>query len=563
MNKSNQPEYINALIKSAEGGDAVAQFTLGTIYDFGEGIEQNDSKAVEWYRKAAEQGHAEAQCYLGISYKNGQGVSQSDSKAVEWYHKAAEQGHAGAQCNLGVMYENGLGVVQNFSTAVELYQKAAAQGIVHAQCNMGYMYENGLGVAQSDSTAVEWYRKAAEKGLPRAQNNLGCMYQDGQGVAQSDSTAVEWYRKADKGGDAMATINLGQAYMHGIGVKQSYARAQALFRKATRDASPQLRFQALEYQDRAKRYALSPQITKIREQILAQLKVNESVTMTHYTSLQVGNALLLEESPLRLGHINALNDPNEGKLLWHYLGHAPVESKPAFVGCFLPEEDSLNMWRFYSKNHQNDDACGCAITFNTDHFFEFDLLKNKLNDVPQDEKILSFPNSGKSPQESAAFYRVVYIKGQMQIRGEEDEDGTLKQLFVDLKTEVNDFLDATKDTEKLRQLSRLLGPLPYLLKDADYEAEKEHRIIVTHLEYGAKEIQVQVPDLINGTPPRLYLELHRTNHLAPVKHVTLGPKSPHQEMMAPYWHHQLASKFSDQLNAKPDFYIKASSCAYQ
>lgn len=284
--------------------------------------------------------------------------------------------------------------------------------------------------------------------------------------------------------------------------------------------------------------------------------------MTHYTSLQVGNALLLEQSPLRLGHINALNDPNEGKLLWHYLGHTPIESKPAFVGCFLPEEDSLNMWRFYSKNHQNDDACGCAITFGTDHFFEFDLLSEEPNDTQQDDSNLAFPNSGKSPQESAAFYRVVYIKGEMQIHGDNKEN-TLLKTFKELKSAVKKFLGPKPDTEKLQQLSGLLGPLPYLLKDADYEAEKEHRVIVTHLEYGAKEIQVIEPDLINGRPPRLYLELHRPNHLAPVKHVTLGPKSPHQEMMIPYWYHQLASKFADQLKAKPDFYIKASRCAYQ
>lgn len=284
--------------------------------------------------------------------------------------------------------------------------------------------------------------------------------------------------------------------------------------------------------------------------------------MTHYTSLQVGNALLLEPSALRLGHINALNDPNEGKLLWRHLGYSPVESKPAFVGCFLPEEDSLNMWRFYSKNHKKDDACGCAITFNTDHFFDFDLLSKKQADALQDSKNQAFPNSGKSPQESAAFYRVVYIKDDMQIHGE-DAEGPLSQLFDQLKTAVNDFMGATPDTEKLQQLSWLLGPLPYLLKDADYEAENEHRVIVTHLEYGAKEIQVQEPDLIKGTPPRLYLELHRTNHLAPVKHVTLGPKSPNQEMMAPYWHHQLASNYPEQLQGKPDFYIKASRCAYQ
>lgn len=562
MDLSELPEEINALITAAEDGDAAAQFRLGTKYDFGKGVEQSDSKAFKWYQKAAKQGHMDAQFNLGSMYKNGQGVKQSNSLAAKWYCKSAEQGDSAAQCNLGVMYQLGEGFEQSNSTAVEFYRKAAEQGNAEAQCNLGAMYCNGQGVARSYSTAIELYSKAIEQKLARAHCNMGVMYVNGLGVEQNNRMAVKSFRMASKDGDVQGTINLGLMCMDGEGIKQSYARAQILFRKAIRNAPPQLRFKAIELHDQAKRHARSPQITYIRERILSELKAKAGVTMTHYTSLQVGNALLLEQSPLRLGHINALNDPNEGKLLWHHLGQTPVENKPAFVGCFLPEEDSLNMWRFYSKDHQKEDACGCAITFNIDNFFEFDLLSKQQGDATKDTNTQAFLNSGKSPQESAAFYRVVYIKDEMQIHGE-DEDGPLTRLFDELKTAVNDFLGGTPDKDKLQQLSWLLGPLPYLLKDADYEAEKEHRVIVTHLEYGAKEIKVQEPDLIKGTPPRLYLELHRTNHLAPIKHVTLGPKSPHQQMMAPYWHHQLASKFPNQLNAKPNFYIKASKCAYK
>ncbi|WP_249364573.1 hypothetical protein [Pseudoalteromonas rubra] len=99
--------------------------------------------------------------------------------------------------------------------------------------------------------------------------------------------------------------------------------------------------------------------------------------------------------------------------------------------------------------------------------------------------------------------------------------------------------------------------MPYLLKDAHYKDEQEHRVIVTHLDYGAKEIKSEDPDFANGTAPRLYLELHRDDHLAPIEYVTLGPKAPNKEMMAPYWRHQLASKFSTKLDIHP------SRCAYK
>ena len=40
----------------AEQGDAFAQFSLGIMYDNGEGVPQDYAEAVKWYRLAAEQG---------------------------------------------------------------------------------------------------------------------------------------------------------------------------------------------------------------------------------------------------------------------------------------------------------------------------------------------------------------------------------------------------------------------------------------------------------------------------------------------------------------------------
>lgn len=45
----------------AEQGDANAQRSLGIMYAYGEGVTQDDVKAVAWYRRAADQGYAAAQ----------------------------------------------------------------------------------------------------------------------------------------------------------------------------------------------------------------------------------------------------------------------------------------------------------------------------------------------------------------------------------------------------------------------------------------------------------------------------------------------------------------------
>jgi len=60
------------LRRAAKQGDAWSQFML---------------------RSLAEQGHAEAQYNLGVMYDYGEGVPEDDAEAMKWFRLAAEQGH--------------------------------------------------------------------------------------------------------------------------------------------------------------------------------------------------------------------------------------------------------------------------------------------------------------------------------------------------------------------------------------------------------------------------------------------------------------------------------------
>src|SRR3989344_1799585 len=93
-----------ALLREAEAGNAYAQLELGDLYFIGEGVPQDDTEAVKWYRKAAEQGLAKAQQKLGDMYFGSMGLSQDYAQAAKWYRKAAEQGYFPAQFALGNMY---------------------------------------------------------------------------------------------------------------------------------------------------------------------------------------------------------------------------------------------------------------------------------------------------------------------------------------------------------------------------------------------------------------------------------------------------------------------------
>ena len=91
-NKKKADLHFNEVKLSAIDGDADAQFELAGLCAGGEGVKQNLTEAVKWYRKAAEQGHDGAQYKLGLSYQNGKGVPQSDTDAYIWLNISAENG---------------------------------------------------------------------------------------------------------------------------------------------------------------------------------------------------------------------------------------------------------------------------------------------------------------------------------------------------------------------------------------------------------------------------------------------------------------------------------------
>ena len=76
-------------------------YNLGSCFHHGTlGVEQNWTKAVEWYTKAAEKGNSTAMNNLGYCFEYGRGVEQNLAKAVEWYTIAVDQGYTRANSRL-------------------------------------------------------------------------------------------------------------------------------------------------------------------------------------------------------------------------------------------------------------------------------------------------------------------------------------------------------------------------------------------------------------------------------------------------------------------------------
>jgi TPR repeat protein len=110
---------FDELLRDATTGDVEASYELAKLYRLGEGVEQNETHAVEWCRKAAKQGHLSAHCRLGLAYLEGKGVTKDHVHAEEWFRKASKNGHPVAQYFLECIFAEEGGLKKASSLSVK------------------------------------------------------------------------------------------------------------------------------------------------------------------------------------------------------------------------------------------------------------------------------------------------------------------------------------------------------------------------------------------------------------------------------------------------------------
>lgn len=253
--------YSLALEKRAEDGDMRAISTVAYSYLYGNGVEQDDDRAMHFFDKGANHGDADMMVIAGLlhqrngdnttafnrftqaynagsswgtyelatCYINGTGTNEYISYGVTLLTNAANAGFADAQETLGMCYMAGsdkLGIKQSTYKGQELLDKAAAQDDDDALFDLGQIYLEGrYGYTTDAAKAYTYLKKSADLGNADAMDYLGDMYKYGLYVTQDKSQAFDWYLKATEGGSVTGQADLGDAYLHGDLVSQNYQEA--------------------------------------------------------------------------------------------------------------------------------------------------------------------------------------------------------------------------------------------------------------------------------------------------------------------------------------------------
>lgn len=162
---------------------------------------QTPHQAARLVLAIAKTGHPEAQARLAQMLLDGNGIKQDQSLALIWFKLAAEQGHLQAINMVGRCYENGWGTAINYQQASYYYQQAAAKGFNWGQYNLANLLIKGLGITKNLQQAYQLYWQAAQTGHAKSMNLVGRFYEEGWIVTQDLEIATSWYRRSASAGD--------------------------------------------------------------------------------------------------------------------------------------------------------------------------------------------------------------------------------------------------------------------------------------------------------------------------------------------------------------------------
>lgn len=230
----NYEDAFALYLQAAEAGDAKAIYNVGALYARGEGVEEDDLTALEWFKKAAEMDYPDALNTIGNAYSFGNYGLQIDYGAsFSYYLRSAQLGNAKGMFTIGNMYDRGVGVAENKELAVQWYQKASMLGNGSATYNLASKYLNGEVVQEDPIFAGKLFERAAELGAVSGMLETGHAYHYGRyGIAVDYAVAAQWYQKGAEKGDAHCMRHLAELYASGLGVEKDIELARTYYLQA-------------------------------------------------------------------------------------------------------------------------------------------------------------------------------------------------------------------------------------------------------------------------------------------------------------------------------------------
>ncbi len=149
-------------------GNTISCHNMGLMYDYGDGVDEDDEKALGFYLKACDKDYAPSCSRAALLYEEGKGIEEDMNKAFRLYSQACGGGD-GFGCHNAAVYYSKKETEAMKNVAIGLYSKACDEGYAPSCIYLGRMYRDAKTLSNDYELAKEKFDLACE-----LNNTLGC-----------------------------------------------------------------------------------------------------------------------------------------------------------------------------------------------------------------------------------------------------------------------------------------------------------------------------------------------------------------------------------------------------
>lgn len=219
-------DVVHRLRRDAESGSRDAQYQIGLLYYYGDGVAVDRQIAYRYFKDAALQGHPQASGNLGSMLEQGEGVHADPSAAFAYYKRAGEDGEPEGLFRAGLMlYEEqvpGYEEHERLADAHALFLRARQAGHPDATFYLAVILEYGLHLPQNFTEAGHLYAECCEPASRSVLGDPDCCFHGallhayGRGFSQDFGVAIRGLQicmqvAAARGGTAGAAGSSGSS----------------------------------------------------------------------------------------------------------------------------------------------------------------------------------------------------------------------------------------------------------------------------------------------------------------------------------------------------------------
>ena len=496
---------------------AMSRVNLGLLFESQEKYPEAQQAYQEIQREDDKKIFATSRVNLGVLFESQERYPEAQQAYQEIQREDDKKQFAKSRFNLGLLFESQEKYLEAQHAYQEIKREDDAEEFVKSRNNLGILLYNQGEYNAAKEVFLEITRDDNPKEFAFICINFGLILKECNELVEAKEV-LENIKKDD--GEyffCKARLIIGEILL----CQGKYDNAKKLFEDSKRVYHYESECFIRISQDSIKLFTKDLiKLKEIVDEILNCLKLDSKHEkyICHYTRPSTAFSLLgynEEPSKLRLSTIKNVNDPTEGNILLDYFNLPNEEiALCSFISCFTFNHDSLNQFRLYGKEN-NQEASGVSLIFEKNFFGEYSEPCNFIEYGKKESLINSFSLENNSSINTdinnkinkLPVYRCIYIDNESDYiklakRSEIDfykEGGAefftsyldeinkktdeVKKLIDKFKEVLNSMFGNNKSNEDLYNIvNYIVLPLKFLVKHAAFEDEQECRIFfITNL----------------------------------------------------------------------------------